>query len=406
MRIIVFTGKGGVGKTSVAAATALRSAQLGYRTVVMSTDLAHSLADSLDVPLGPEPTPVVPNLWAQETDVYHNLETHWGTIKDWLEALMAWRGMDKLVADEMAVLPGMDELANLLWINRHRDSGNYDVAIVDAAPTGETLRLLSFPHVLGWWMERLFPLQRKAMGMARPLLRSFVDIPLPSDEVYASVAKLFGQLEELHRMMIDPGTSSIRLVFNAERMVVNEAQRTYLYLNLFQYPCDLAVCNRVIPAEVNDPFFAAWKEIQAKHLELASEAFRPLPLKQIPFFNDQVVGLSMLERMAEALHPDGEDPTQVFFRGQAHTIEPRDGGYRMTIMLPGSVKGDVSLRRVGDELFVKVGHYRRTIMLPRPLVRLEPGRAKLDDGVLQMQFSRANAEGVSQWKETKAPARR
>jgi arsenite-transporting ATPase len=405
MRIIVYTGKGGVGKTSVAAATALKCAQVGQRTIVMSTDLAHSLADSLDVELGPEPRLVAPNLWAQETDVYHNLETHWGTVKDWLEALMAWRGMDRLVADELAVLPGMDELANLLWINRHRDSRNYDVVVVDAAPTGETLRLLSFPDVLGWWMERLFPIQRKAMGVARPLLRSFIDMPLPSDAVYASIEKLFDQLEELHRMMVDPEQTSIRLVFNPERMVVKEAQRTYLYLNLFQYPCDLAVCNRVLPDEVEDPYFRHWKETQAQYVALAREAFAPLPMRSVPLFDDQVVGLPRLGEMAAALFPGDEDPTQVFHRGQPHTIEPLGDGYRMSIRLPSAAKGDLSLRRVGDELFVRVGPYRRTIMLPRPLVGLEPHGAKLDDGVLTIRFERATKEGDGQWSKERAAAR-
>ena len=388
MRIVVFTGKGGVGKTSVAAATALRCAQLGHRTMVMSTDLAHSLADSLDVPLGPEPTPVAENLWAQETDVYHNLEAHWGSVKGWLEALMAWRGLDSIVADELAVLPGMDELANLLWINRHRDSGNYDVVVVDAAPPGETLRLLSFPDVLSWWMERLFPIQRKAMGVARPLLRSFVDIPLPDDSVYDEVERLFAQLERLHEMMVDPDQSSIRLVFNPERMVVKEAQRTYLYLNLFQYPCDLAICNRVIPDEVDDPYFLHWKETQARHIVAAEEAFRPLPMRRVPLFDDQVVGLAALARLSKVLHPDGEDPSQVFYRGQPHKIEREGDGFRLRMNLPSAVKGEVALRRVADELFVRVGPYRRTIMLPRSLVGLEPRGAKLNEGVLEVHFVR------------------
>src|ERR687885_75875 len=204
MRILVYTGKGGVGKTSVAAATAARCAALGYRTVVLSTDLAHSLADSLDVPLGPEPSQVAPNLWAQETDIYNNLETHWGDIQKWLNAVLRWSGeVDHLVADELTVLPGMDELANLLWINRHRESGDFDTIVVDAAPTGETLRLLSFPDVMRWWMQRIFPIQRRAMGLAQPLISRFVDIPLPTDKVYESVERLFAQLDTLHGMLID-----------------------------------------------------------------------------------------------------------------------------------------------------------------------------------------------------------
>jgi arsenite-transporting ATPase len=394
MRIIVFTGKGGVGKTSAAAATALRCAKLGYRTIAVSTDLAHSLADSLDVPLGPEPTPVAPKLWAQETDVYHNLETHWGTVKEWLEALMAWRGVDKVVADELAVLPGMDELANLLWINQHHDSGDYDVIVVDAAPTGETLRLLSFPDVLNWWMERLFPIQRKAMGVARPLLRNLIDIPLPSDAVYATIERLFGQLERLHGMLVDPDLTSIRLVFNPERMVVKETQRTYLYLNLFQYPCDLAVCNRVIPDRVRDGYFDHWKETQARYIEEADEAFSPLPMRQIPLFDDQVVGLDALARMAEALYPGDEDPTAVYFRGQPHTIERDGDGYRLVLPLPTAAKGEVTLRQLGDELFVRVGPHRRTLLLPRAVVGLQPRGARLDEGVLRIRFERDTLAGA------------
>src|SRR5437867_4760919 len=218
MRILFYTGKGGVGKTSIAAATAVRCAELGYRTVVLSTDLAHSLADSLDVRLGPEPSEVAPHLWAQETDIYHNLQTHWGTVQEWLNALLVWQGgVDSLVADELTVLPGMDELANLLWINRHRESGSFQVIVVDAAPTGETLRLLSFPDVMRWWMARIFPIHRRAMGAARPLLRAFVDVPLPSDRVYDSIEELFAQLDRLHRMLIDPRLTSVRLVMNTEK---------------------------------------------------------------------------------------------------------------------------------------------------------------------------------------------
>src|SRR5919206_967511 len=257
MRILVYTGKGGVGKTSVAAATAVRAAEHGYRTIVLSTDLAHSLADSLDVPLGPEATRVADNLWGQETDIYNNLQTHWGTVQTWLNAILRWQGsVDSLVADELTILPGMDELANLLWINTHRESGNYDVIVVDAAPTGETLRLLSFPDVMRWWMERIFPIHRRAMGVARPLLRSFVDMPLPTEQVYDSIERLFSQLDQLHRMLIDPQLTSVRLVLNPEKMVVAEAQRTSTYFHLFGYPLDLVVANRVLPPEVTDPDFA------------------------------------------------------------------------------------------------------------------------------------------------------
>jgi arsenite/tail-anchored protein-transporting ATPase len=393
VRILFYTGKGGVGKTSVAAATAVRLADLGYRTVVLSTDLAHSLADSLDVPLGPEPVPVAPNLWGQETDIYHNIASHWGAVQEWLEALLLWQGgVDSLVADELTVLPGMDELANLLWINRHRDSDQYDVVVVDAAPTGETLRLLSFPDVARWWMERIFPVQRRAMGVARPLLSAFVDMPLPSDRVYETIEKLFGQLDRLHRMLVDPTLTSVRLVLNPEKMVVAEAQRTHTYFQLFGYPTDLVVANRVLPAAVMDPYFAGWKDTQATYLQKIEEGFRPLPIKLVPLFENEMVGLGQLRRMGMALFGD-EDPTRIYFRGRTHTIEQGpNGSYQLLIPLPFASKGDVQLRQTGDELFVRVGANRRHLVLPRALAGYRASGAKLDEdaATLRVRFARTS----------------
>lgn len=382
VRILVYTGKGGVGKTSVAAASAARLADRGYRTVVLSTDLAHSLADSLDVPLGPEPKLVAPNLWAQETDIYHNLQTHWGTVQEWITALFTWGGsadVNGLVADELTVLPGMDELANLLWINRHRESGQYDAIVVDAAPTGETLRLLSFPDVMRWWMERIFPMQRRVSGVMRPLLGAFTDLPLPSDRVFANIEDLFAQLARLHGMLVDPRLTSVRLVLNPEKMVVAEAQRTHTYFHLFGYPTDLVIANRVLPAEVTDPYFLAWKDTQARYLRRIEEGFYPYPIKQVPLFDHEVVGLDALRQMADALYGD-EDPARIYFAGRTQTFEQRpEGGYQLTLPLPFATRGEVQLRQVGDELFVQVGVHRRHVVLPRALLGLRPEGARLDE---------------------------
>jgi arsenite-transporting ATPase len=380
VRILVYTGKGGVGKTSIAAATAVRCAALGHRTVILSTDLAHSLADSLNVELGPEPVQVAPNLWAQETDIYNNLQTHWGVVQEWLNAILRWSGeVDSLVADELTVLPGMDELANLLWINRHRESGGFDVIVVDAAPTGETLRLLSFPDVMRWWMQRIFPLQRRAMGLARPLIGAFVDVPLPTDQVYESVERLFAQLDTLHAMLVDPSLTSVRLVLNPEKMVVAEAQRTSTYFHLFGYPMDLVVANRVLPESVRDSYFAHWKETQARYLQRVEEGFSPVPIKQVPLFDDEVVGLESLGRMAEALY-GADDPSQIYYTGQPQVLKGLpDGTFRLTIPLPFATRGEVTLRQTGDELFVHVGSHRRHIILPRALAGYQATRAKLDE---------------------------
>src|SRR5437868_9403151 len=321
MRILVYTGKGGVGKTSVAAATAVRCAALGYRTIVISTDLAHSLADSLDVSLGPDPRQVAPHLWAQETDIYNNLQTHWGDVQKWLNAILRWSGeVDSLVADELTVLPGMDELANLLWINRHRESGNYDVIVVDAAPTGETLRLLSFPDVMRWWMQRIFPIQRRAMGLARPLISTFVDIPLPTEQVYDSVERLFSQLDTLHSMLIDPKLTSIRLVLNPEKMVISEAERTSTYFHLFGYPMDLVIANRILPDEVTDPYFAAWKDTPARYMRRDEGGVAPVPQNTSAWSGDEFVALDALTQMAAALY-GADDPTRIYYEGRPQVVE-------------------------------------------------------------------------------------
>ena len=379
MRIIVYTGKGGVGKTSIAAATAVRAAELGHRTLVLSTDLAHSLADSLDLPLGPEPTEVAPLLWAQEPDVHHNMQTHWGTIREWLKAALAWRGgVDGLVAEEVSIIPGMEELSNLLCIDDHRASGAYDVLVVDAAPTGETLRLLSLPDALRWWMDQIFPMYRRSMKVARPLMRAVTDAPMPPDGVFASVLDLFHRLDHLHHTLVDPQLTSVRLVLNPQKMVVAEAQRTYTYLSLFGYPTDLVVANRIVPGDVIDPYFAAWKDAQAAQLRKIREGFQPLPVKTVPLFGTEVVGLDALRTMP--------------------TIElTSPHSYRLTVPVPFATRGEIRVGHSGDELFVQVGAFRHRQILPRTLAGLNPSSARLDEEsrVLTIRFEQAVAAVTS-----------
>ncbi|MCC7107350.1 MAG: ArsA family ATPase [Chloroflexi bacterium] len=385
MRILLYTGKGGVGKTSVAAATAIRCAALGYRTVVMSTDLAHSLADSLDTKLAPEPIEIAPRLWAQEIDIYYNLQHYWGRVQEWLSAVLAWREVDEVVADEVSVLPGMEELASLLCINRHRESRQYDVIVVDCAPTGETLRLLSFPEIGRWWIDKIMPIHKVATQFARPFVRAAVGLPLPSSQVYDAVEDLFNQLDRLHQMLVDPELTSVRLVVNPEKMVVRETQRTYAYLNLFGYPSDLVVCNRVLPGDVGDGFFDAWKKTQARHLAEIEQRFAPMPIREVPLFDDEVVGLERLGRMAHAIYQE-EDPSRVFYRGATQQIERTDTGYRLTIPLPFTSKSDVHLVHVGDELIVQVGAHKRNIILPRLLAGLQTAGARFEGQALHISF--------------------
>jgi len=386
MRLLLYTGKGGVGKTSVAAATALRTAELGYKTIVLSTDAAHSLADSFDLPLGNEPHTIAPNLWGQETQMSDTIEHYWGTIKDWLVALMSWRGMNEIVADEMAILPGMEELANLLYIANYCDQDDYQVIVVDCAPTGETLRLLSFPEVLRWWMEKLFPIERKAASLIRPLVRPWLDIPFPGNDVFDSIQNLYKQLEKTRTLLTKPELSSVRLVVNAEKMVIKEAQRTYTYLNLYGYSTDLVVCNRLIPERVEDSYFKSWKESQGKYLRIIEEGFAPLPILTAPLFDQEVVGIQRLKQMAQALYGD-KDPTQLFFVGRPQTIEKADGHYVISLNLPFASKENISLLRNNDELAIRVGDYRRNVVLPHILVNLPVEQAKFEGNQLKIHFA-------------------
>ena len=386
MRIILYTGKGGVGKTSVSAASAVRCADLGYRTVVLSTDAAHSLADSFDLPIGPEPTELAPNLWGQEIDVLYQMEKYWGNVQRYMATVFAWRGLDEIIAEEMTVFPGMEELASLLQIVHLHDDGNHDVAIVDCAPTGATLQLLSFPEVARWYLDKVFPIERKVMQMTRPLLRAVVDIPIPDDELFDTVAELILSLDRMHTLLADPQKSSVRLVLNPEKMVIKEAQRAFTYLNLYGYATDLIISNRIIPGDVQDEYFAAWKEIQKRYSQLVEEAFAPLPILTVPLFDQEVVGLEMLRRMAQSIHGD-DDPTRVYYVGRAQRVEKNDHGYTLTIPLPFVAKEKVQLTRsTFDELVIHIGNYKRNLLLPRALMGLEVTGARHQEDKLVVRF--------------------
>ena len=387
MRSILYTGKGGVGKTSIAASTSLRVAELGYKTIVLSTDSAHSLSDSFDVSLGNEPQLIAPNLWGQETNMSQTLRTYWDTVRDWMASLLAWRGMNEIVADEIAILPGMEELANLLYISHYNDSGEYDVAIVDCAPTGETLRFLSFPEILRWWMDRMFPVGRMAAHILRPLVKFASDMPMPSDEVFNSAELLFNELKKMQALLTNVEKTSIRLVVNPEKMVIKEAQRTFTYLNLYGYHTDLIVCNRLIPDEIKDPYFDYWKRNQIEYCSIIEQSFAPVPILTLPLFDQEIIGRQMLHAMGVTLYGN-EDPTKFFFHGQIQNIEATDNSYILNLALPFATKGDIEITRSNDELIVQVGHLRRNIMLPNILSNLAVAGAKLEDDKLKIRFVR------------------
>ena len=385
MRIILYTGKGGVGKTSVAAATAVRAAELGYKTVAISTDAAHSLADSFDVPLGPSPVAVAPNLWGQEVDVLQELETHWKTVREWLVALMQWQGADDLVAEEVAILPGMEELVGLLYISRYAESKEYDLLVVDCAPTGETLRLLSFPEMARWYVKRILPVERRVAAAVGPLVRGMVGLPVPSTAVFDAVEDLFRQLEKMQVILSDGENCSVRLVVNPERMVIKETQRTYTYLNLYGYSTDLIVCNRVIPENVGGPFLEGWKASQVRHLQFIHECFDPIPILQAPLLGHEVVGLEPLRELSATLFGD-RDPIQRFYSGHSQRITKEASGYVMTFPIPFTAVEDVSITRNGSELVVQLGQYRRNIILPNALAAMPLTEAKKEGATLKLMF--------------------
>src|SRR5438105_1923020 len=289
-RTILYTGKGGVGKTSVAAASARRCAAAGLRTVVLSTDPAHSLSDSLEVELSSAPTPCGDNLWGQEVQAQEEMEHHWEAVQDWMGELLAERGVDRITADELTVPPGMDELFSLLQLKHHHEQGEYDAIVVDCAPTGETLRLLSFPDVAGWWLEKVFPIERRLVAAARPFARTFLDVPLPNDRVFDDIERLVASLTALNGILRDRTATTIRLVMNPDRMVIREAMRTYTYLNLYGYLTDAVVVNRVFPEEAGEGYFADWRRVQQEHMELVRSAFSPVPILTAPYFPREVIG--------------------------------------------------------------------------------------------------------------------
>jgi arsenite-transporting ATPase len=386
LRVLVYTGKGGVGKTSVAAATGLRSARLGHRTIVLSTDAAHSLGDSYQTRLGPEPTKLADNLWAQEIDALHEMERNWGKIQDYLGRLLSLPGMSQIAVEELTVFPGTEELFSLLEICRHVRSGAYDVIIVDCAPTGETLRLLSYPDVLRWWMDRIFPMQRRAMKILRPMAQPLLSVPLPTDDVFEATQALFNEIVFVHQVLTDTASSSVRLVLTPESMVISEARRSFTYLNLFGFRTDAVIVNRVVPDEVTDDYFRRWKASQEKQLHKVEEAFGPVPILLVPLYGEEVLGLDMLDKMGRACFGD-RDPTEIFFARWPQTIVRSGDVTTLTVLLPFVGKGEIDVTRVGAELVVNVGDRRRTILLPRSLAGRELLKARFEDDLLKMDFA-------------------
>lgn len=389
MRVVLFTGKGGVGKTTVACATALRIAAQGKKTLLMSTDPAHSLADAFGVELGAEPQEVATNLWAEEIDPQQRLEENWREIQQHAVNVLQWAGIAEIEAEELSVIPGLDEIFSLADVKRHHDDDPYDVLIVDCAPTGETLRLLSLPDIIQWYMERVFPVERKIVGALRPVARRMTSLPLPDDGVYAAVRRFYDKLDGVRQVLTDPAVTSVRLVVNPERMVIAEARRTFTYLNLFGYRVDAIVANRLLPDAVSDPYFERWKALQAEHMSTIVDSFAPVPILTAHLRDHELASADALDALGAEIY-DERDPAEVLFTDDPMSILREGDVLVLNLKLPFASREELELAVKNDELFVKVGPYRRTIMLPKSLASRALDNAQLIEDRLRVTFRRVS----------------
>jgi arsenite-transporting ATPase len=385
-RVVLFTGKGGVGKTTVASATALAIADAGARTLVVSTDPAHSLADALAVGLGDRPTAVTPRLYGQQLDARVRFEEQWGELRGFLTAVLDWAGVARIEAEELTLLPGLEEILALTDLVDHAASGRWDVIVVDCAPTAETLRLLSLPEVLSWWMDRLFPLARQVTKIVGPLVRGLSSLPVADDHVFAAVDRLYRRLQAVRALLADGERTTVRLVVNPERVVVAEARRTATYLALFGFTVDGVVVNRLLPDAISDPWFDRWRKVQAHQLGVIEDGFAPVPVLPVELAADEPVGLDALRALAAGLYGD-QDPAAHLHRGSVLDLG-RDGtDWLLTLELPFSDRRQVDLVRRGGELLLTVGPYRRALVLPDSLVRRPVKAATVRQGRLTVRFA-------------------
>jgi arsenite/tail-anchored protein-transporting ATPase len=395
MRILLFSGKGGVGKTSLAAATGLKLAQLHYRTLVMSIDPAHSLADAFDLSADlfhggtSDPLTVTDRLSILELNIQKEVKRHWQEISGYVISVLRTTGISGVEAEELAILPGMEELSAMMYINQYRREERYDVVVLDAAPTAESMRFISMPTTLDWYMKHIFPFQRNLLKAVRPIANRVAPFELPTDSYFLNIRDLFEKLEGVDEILEDPAITSVRLVTNPERMVLRETQRAFVYFSLHGLTVDAVVVNRVLPAEVHDSWFNEWHSSQAGILHEIEEYFAPVPVKRVPLFAHEVLGKKRLEDLAQVLYAEQEDPSAVTRTEKPYTFAKQNGTYEVRVVLPFATKGEIGLFKKGDELVVEIGTFRRHIGLPRSMAALMPARAKLESRVLTVEMREA-----------------
>ncbi len=397
MRIIMFAGKGGVGKTSVASATGIRAAAMGHRTLIMSLDIAHSLSDifALDKGLVDQnkgmPVKIEDRLWIQELDIQEEIQRNWKDVYKYIATLFSTTGFDEILAEELAVLPGMEEVSSLLYINRYVQEDDFDVIILDCAPTGESLRFISIPGTLEWYIRKIFKIQRRVVRYIRPVVRRFYDIPLPEDDYFEALQNLFERLEGIDTILTDPGITTVRLVVNPEKIVLKETQRIFLYFSLYKMCIDAIVMNRILPPTIEEKYFDDWKKSQRRYLKLAEEYFSPVPILPVNLLQSEPLGKRNLAKLGADIYGE-HDPTQHFYHDQPYEFQQKNGKFIIRIKLPFISKETIELNRLPEEMVVRVGEFKKHILLPRHVSAYKDVKAKMDGSYLDIIFG-GNKDG-------------
>ncbi len=398
MRIILYAGKGGVGKTSISAATGLELARRGYKTLVMSVDPAHSLSDSLDLDKRlmdhseGRLAKVRNNLWIQEVDIQEEIQRHWKEVHGYISALLNVSGLSEILAEELAIFPGMEEVSSLMYINQYARERTFDVVLLDCAPTGESLRFVSIPTTLEWYMDKIFSVERRVTRMVRPMLSSLTSVPLPGDDYFSNIERLYEKLRGIDHVLADSKVTTVRLVTNLEKVVLRETQRAFMYFCLYGMTIDAVVVNRILPQEVHDSFFTGWKSLQERYIASVEEMFAPVPIWRLQLFSSEIVGVRELDRLAKSLY-GSNDPAGIYYHEAPYQFAKRDGEYQIRMKLPFVHSQDIDLYQRFDELIVRVGSYKRHVALPQRLANRSPSGARIQGTELVVSFGKGTQNG-------------
>jgi arsenite/tail-anchored protein-transporting ATPase len=392
MRILLFSGKGGVGKTSIAAATGVHLAAMGKKTLVMSVDPAHSLADSFDFAGAlfhgetSEPVRVSENLFIQEVNINQEIKRHWREISTYITSVLRATGLSGVEAEEMAIFPGMEELSAMMYVNQYRKSSEFELILLDCAPTAESLRFVTLPTTLNWYMKHIFGFQRNILKAVRPIANRVAPVELPPDSYFRNIEDLFSKVEGIDAVLEDPRVTSIRLVTNAEKMVLRETQRAFVYFSLHGLTVDSVIVNRLLPDEILDSFFDAWRKTQRDTLEEMEQYFAPVPVRRVPMFRNEVVGYERLRNVAGVLYEPGEDPAAVTRTAAPFSFTREGDRYFVTLEVPFAEKAEVGVFKKGDELVIELGTIRRHVGLPTTMTGLPPRHARLEGRKLVIEL--------------------